>query len=150
MRVRHDFRTATRLSTYVVLLVNVSLNVSTRSQLSVEVVEHPLDLADTVLLLGAADLVLSIVRYEIEQFRIEIIESLGRTNSGGSERDESTCGQGVFGSSLVEGSLVVMGDVVEEGVRLGAEKRGDSGLSNRSLANRGDKVLLARKTSTCH
>jgi hypothetical protein len=143
MTLSRDFATVTRLCTHVILLVNVSLNVSARSQLSMEVIEHSLDLADSILLLRAADLVLSVVRYEVEQFRVEIIESLGGTNGGGSERDESTGGQGVFGSSLVKGSLVVVGNVVEEGVRLGAEKRGDSGLSNRSLANRGDKVFLA-------
>ena len=61
MIMSHDFLTATRLFTHVVFLVNVSLNVSTGSQLSVEVVEHSLHLADTVLLLRAADFVLSVV-----------------------------------------------------------------------------------------
>lgn len=137
-------------STDVVLLVYVALDVATSSQLTVQAVEDALDPSDTVLLVGRADLILAVVRNQVKELRVQVVESLGRTNRRRSKGDERSSGKGVLGGPLVGRGLVIVGDVVEERVRLGTGERGNGSLTDGALADGRDKVLFAGKTGTAH
>jgi hypothetical protein len=115
----------------------------------VQVVHDPLDTSNT----GDSslvDLVHPVIRDKIEQFRVEVVKALVGTQSGFAERNKSTGGQRILGGTLVSGSLVVVRDIVKDGVGNGSRQRCDFAGSGSTLANEWWELFGGRQAITVH
>ena len=59
--------------THVILLVHVPFIIPLKCHLGVQMVQHPLDLADTAC---GRELILAVITDEVQELRIEVVESL--------------------------------------------------------------------------
>jgi hypothetical protein len=144
-RTHADFNKGAHLS----LLVDVTFSEPIAHHFRVKVVQHSLDLSDSTRSL-CIDLIQPIVGYQVQELGVEIIKALVGTQSCPRECHKCTSRQGVFRRSLIVRRLIVVRDIVKDGVGSRSLMGGNDTRSRSAFTVERWKFFRARQARLVH